>query len=293
MPESRSGPAQRRNGGALQRRLRPVRKLFRALERVAPPVVGPLAIELFRRSRRHPAPAREQGWLAAAEPLRLEVDGHRVAAWSWGGGPTVLLVHGWEGRAGQMGALALALARAGYRAVAFDAPGHGASQGRLSSLPQFAAAVSATADRLGPLRAVVGHSFGAAGTGWALHRGLPVERLVFVAAPWDLQRYVDFFGELVGLSERGLERMIARFGKRFDAPWPEARFATSVAADDRPLLVIHDRDDPEIPISAARQLAAAWPAARLLETSGLGHNRILREQAVVEEVVGFIGARPD
>ena len=66
-------------------------------------------------------------WLESAERQDLELEGKRLVAWSWGEGPTVLLVHGWEGRGSQMAAFAAPLAEAGFRAVAFDAPGAASS----------------------------------------------------------------------------------------------------------------------------------------------------------------------
>ena len=42
--------------------------------------------------------------------------------YSWGSGPTVLLVHGWEGRGSQLSAFAPALVKAGFRVVAVDMP---------------------------------------------------------------------------------------------------------------------------------------------------------------------------
>ncbi|MGZ5446135.1 MAG: alpha/beta hydrolase [Thermoanaerobaculia bacterium] len=48
-------------------------------------------------------------------------------AWSWGEGPAVLLVHGWGGHAAQFQSFVEPLVRAGFRAIAFDAPSHGSS----------------------------------------------------------------------------------------------------------------------------------------------------------------------
>src|SRR5687768_10404331 len=45
----------------------------------------------------------------------------------WGRGPVVYLLHGWGGRSSQWSSFVEPLARAGLTAVAFDAPGHGAS----------------------------------------------------------------------------------------------------------------------------------------------------------------------
>jgi hypothetical protein len=53
------------------------------------------------------------------------------------------------------------------------------------------------------------------------------------------------------------------------------------------MLVVHDRDDPEVPLAAGSAVAEAW-RARLDVTSGLGHRRILRDEAVVSAVVEFV-----
>ena len=53
-------------------------------------------------------------------------------------------------------------------------------------------------------------------------------------------------------------------------------------------LILHDAEDPVVPVSDGRAMAAAWHGARLLVTSGLGHNRILRHEASVEAVADFI-----
>jgi pimeloyl-ACP methyl ester carboxylesterase len=55
-----------------------------------------------------------------------------------------------------------------------------------------------------------------------------------------------------------------------------------------PLLIVHDRDDQETSWDAARALAGSWPDARLLTTTGLGHNRILADPAVVAAAVAFL-----
>jgi pimeloyl-ACP methyl ester carboxylesterase len=63
---------------------------------------------------------------------------------------------------------------------------------------------------------------------------------------------------------------------------------------DDALLVVHDRDDREVPIEHGRRLAATWPLAELRETDGLGHRRILRDPNVVATAVAFVreGVQP-
>jgi pimeloyl-ACP methyl ester carboxylesterase len=57
-----------------------------------------------------------------------------------------------------------------------------------------------------------------------------------------------------------------------------------------PLLLIHDRQDAETGWADSDAIARAWPGARLVTTTGLGHRRILRDPAVIAEVAGFLGS---
>ena len=103
-----------------------IRLFFAVLGRLSPALAGRLAAKLFARPRRHARPARERELIARGTRVVLPDGLHATA---WGAGPTVLLVHGWEGRGAQLGALVDPLVAAGYRAVALDGPAHGDSPG--------------------------------------------------------------------------------------------------------------------------------------------------------------------
>jgi hypothetical protein len=268
---------------------------LRGIERLAPPLAPAAAEVLFRIARRHQAPPRESRWLATARPLRVRFDGEELPAWSWGEGPAVVLAHGWEGRGGQMGALAEGIAASGMRAVAFDAPAHGGSRRRLGSLPQFAGAVAAVAAAVGGARGVVGHSFGAAAALWAVAQGMPAERLALVAPPWDLGTYIYGFGELLGARRETVERMMARLESRYAFDWRLARRPAEAASRRAPearVLVVHDEGDTETSWQEGARVAGSFAGGELLRTSGLGHRRVLRDAGVVERVVTFLAARP-
>jgi hypothetical protein len=58
---------------------------------------------------------------------------------------------------------------------------------------------------------------------------------------------------------------------------------------DLPWLLIHDEDDAVIEVSQAHALLAENPGAKPLFTKALGHNRPLRDDAVLDAVAGFLG----
>ena len=55
-----------------------------------------------------------------------------------------------------------------------------------------------------------------------------------------------------------------------------------------PALLFHDRQDRDVPIEHGIAIARAWPGARLVKTSGLGHRKVLTDPQVIEKTLGFI-----
>jgi len=260
---------------------------------VSSELAGAGAARLFLSTRRHPVPERERAQLQSARRWQLASDQGPLAAWTWGPeeGPTIALLHGWEGRASQLGAFVSPLVAAGYRVVGVDGPGHGDSPGRTSSLVALAKALRALGDHLGPFAGVIAHSAGSVSTIYAMKRGLSVERLVCVAPGVDLDGYAREFARLFGLSAAVSASMRRRIERSIGVSWEELD-PRQMPADRRvPLLVIHDRNDREAPFAGGVALAKAW-GARLIATERLGHTRILREEPVIAQAVEFLcGAR--
>ncbi len=269
-----------------------VRPLFGGFSRIAPGVASDLALRLFLTPPRHRAPMREIWWATEAEPFEIPFGAGKLAAWRWGWRrPTVILVHGWAGRGRQLGAFAEPLVEAGYSVVAFDAPGHGLSSGRSSSLPEMADAVAAMVRHCGGAAAIVAHSIGAAATTLALSRpGLPlaVERVAYVAPSVDMTGITARFGEMTGCSHDVVGRLRSGLEQRFGFRWRELQGLDAAPSMTRPLLVVHDRDDREVPWREGEALVGAWPGARFESTRGLGHRRILRDDSVVASVTRFV-----
>ena len=268
--------------------IRPLRLAFRAGGLVAPSLAARAAGALFRLAPRHRTSDFERQVLGAARFRFLETSSGKLATWRWGDGPAVLLVHGWGSRGARLGSFVEPIVVAGCSAVTFDAPGHGESGGRLSSLPQFLEALSAVAAAYGPVRAVVAHSMGGAAAALAMARGLRAERAVFLAPAAHPAAFSRRFAEMLAISpavrelmERGLER---KFGFR----WDEFDVPPRVASLAMPLLVFHDRDDTEVAWSDGDSIARAWPGGRLVTTEGLGHRRIVHDPEVVSQAISFL-----
>ena len=271
--------------------LHATRLAMRALERTAPGLGAALAERLFFTPPRTPLTTSVRDVLATGRPFRVCVDEGRVAAWAWGHGPAVALVHGWGGRGGRLAFAHVApLVASGFSVVAFDAPGHGDSDGTLSSMPQFARALTAVADAAGSLFGIVAHSMGGSASALAMANGLPVERAVFLAPAADPARYAQDFAKLLAVGPASLAGMRRRSEARLRLRWSDLDVTRLAAGLETPLLILHDQADPTVPWAEGAAIAAAWPGAEFVTTTGLGHRDIVRDPDVVVRTVAFLRA---
>jgi len=299
------------------------RALFGMLERLAPAIGARVAWNIWSIPTRPHAQAvarSREGGMGEVRTLRIELpdwSGRRptgrggkpkppqsveIAVELLGpqDGPLVYLLHGWGGWRGQFAPIGRRLAASGYRVVLIDAPNHGDSgPGALGSphglLPDFNLTLAAVVRELGPAYAIVGHSLGAACSALVLLDGVKAEKAAFIAPPIDPVAYTRILGEVVGYGERIRTRLVRIAERRIGIELATLALPAQLAdrADLPPALVVHDTHDPVVPVVTGRTLAATWPVADIIETTDLGHNKILREEAVIAAVVEFIDGDTD
>ena len=262
---------------------------MKMLGRSAPRVALPLAEHLFFRTFRFsPRPFEHDARRMAAD-VSVSIGERTLVGHSWGApGPTVLLVHGWNGRATQLAGLIAPLLLRGQRVVAFDLGGHGGSTGTHATAVSLAEDILAIDDAIGPFQGVVAHSFGSAATSLALVAGLRASRVAFVAPPLEAKDWLSRYCRMFGFDWAMQERLRARLERRVGVSFDDLSGRRMAPAMNTPLLVAHDADDREVPLRDGETLAALWPHARFHRTSGLGHMRILSDPTVARAIAQFI-----
>lgn len=261
---------------------------FRVLETIAPPLAIRLAVWKFCNPRRRPPRPEETRILAIADRIEFRLRGQRIVGHEWGSGPRILFHHGWSGSGAQMAPLADAVARAGFRVTVLDARAHGESSGNQATLPAMGHDLAEIGAQLGDIYALVGHSMGAMIAARAMGQGLAARRVVMVAAPAEIMPYARFFTRVFGLRDKTLQGMLARLGRKTGLSPAEARAEGLADGRTEPLLILHDRDDADVPMRHPETWVAVWPGAQLEVTEGLGHRRILRDPAAAQRVVEFM-----
>lgn len=271
-----------------------VRFAFRTMSKLSPALTARLAGRIWFTPPRPPLRKEARALLESGKREDVFVNHRRVVTWSWGDGPTVLLMHGWGGMAAQMGSFVEPLVRAGHRVITFDAPSHGFSGPsrigtRQSTLFDFADALVEVSRKAGDVTAVVAHSGGCTSTAWAIRKGWRVPAAVFIAPMGSPRAYQQVFQRAIGISDDVLRRFAENTERLLDFQWEDLEMTEVPRYAQTPrTLVVHDRHDPETPYREGAAVAAHWPNATLRTTEGLGHRKVLRDPAIIRSVVEFV-----
>ncbi len=252
------------------------------LSQVAPQACAALALRVMT------APRRRSVFVEQPDRQWRTPTGLRVHEWG-DQGPTVICLHGWESDGLQFASLATYLRARGWRVLAPDARAHGQSPGRRATMLDLFEALKETHALMAqePVR-VIGHSMGAAAVMLALRQGIDFSRTVLISGPTVFGEVFARYNSAVGLSARCyasiVQRMEGLLGCRMD------HLDMIANPPSGPALLIHDSQDKEIPLQASMTLASVWPEAQLWVTHGLGHRRLLNDEAVCARVAHYLGA---
>lgn len=271
--------------------LRLIPAVFPWVERLAPALANRFFRYLFFTPIGYPTPEKEQKAAAFADSFMLPVGAMNIQCYKWGNADkTILVVHGWAGRATQFRRFVKPLLAQGYQVIGFDGPAHGKSSGKSTNLNEFLQTIQEL-NRQYTIRAIIAHSFGGVASLYAIAEGLPVKTLVTIASPTIADEIVNTYLRAIGGSAKTgtafKEFILKKYGKPFEA-YSSLHFIKQVPADLN-LLLVYDEDDQEVAMKHPQELLKLFPQASLLKTTGLGHTRILRSNDVIREIVTFIG----
>jgi len=269
---------------------------LRVLSLIAPPIAVRIADKLFFTPMGLPRPASEMPYYDSAVHSSIKYDGKKVAIYSWGDGEeTIILVHGWASRGTRLGHFAKPLNKKGYRVISFDMPAHGDSEGKTANLFDGSEIISQIYEKFSPVRAIIGHSFGGMALSNAIHRhNLNVKRVIIIASPFTMNYLIESFRELINITTKVNDLMIAGIKRRFKESKNLNIFELSVDSFagelKMPFLVIHDEEDKDVPYSQGEGYANSLPNVKFVTTTGLGHRRILKDPDIINMLLDFITA---
>jgi predicted alpha/beta hydrolase family esterase len=273
--------------------LKIARGIYPWAERIVPFLAYRYFVQLFFTPFRYTVPDKEKEIAESAELFSFQIEGKKIQGYKWGQGPIVVLVHGWAGRATQFRKFIEYFSTHGFQVVGFDGPAHGKSEGKKTHLLEFENTLIKLFEIL-PKEpaAVITHSFGGAAVLYSITKGLPVKMLINIASPTIGDEIINTYLRAINGSEKSgnyfKKYMVRTFGKTFDE-FSSLHFIRHLPKPIE-LLLVYDEDDKEVDMRHADELIKIYPSARILRTRGLGHTRILKEDAVIETCFRFIAS---
>ena len=208
--------------------------------------------------------------------------------YTWKGNDTkVLLMHGWESNASRWEQLIGYLKKSGCTIIAVDAPAHGLSSGAEFNIPQYAEFVNVVVEKVKP-NYLVGHSLGGA-TAVFFQSHYPndyIEKIVVLGAPCDLTTILKNYAGMLSLNSNVFQLLEKHFFEHFRIKTHEFSgriFASKIKIKG---LIAHDVHDTVVSFKEGRKMAEAWPSAKFITTSGLGHS--MHGDALYDSIYHFL-----
>jgi len=254
-------------------------------------LVTQFAAKLFTSPIKHKIPKRELEMDSKSIQKLIEIPSinKKVVLYQYGkSSKKILLVHGWSGRGTQLFKIADELVKAGYSTISFDAPAHGKSPGKTTIMSEFVETILEIDKQFGPFEAAVGHSLGGMSLLNAVKKGFKINLLAIIGSGDVVQDILDDFVAKLELKPSISSKLREHFEKKYGQEMDSYSGYKSAMEIAIPVLVIHDKNDPEVAVTAGINIHNHLKNGTLYLTEGLGHRKILGNPIVIEKVVQFV-----
>ncbi len=264
---------------------------IRILSNIFPVVIANRAYRVLNNPQVRKLRPHEQDVLDTAETADVRFKSFKIKLYRWGDGKKpVLLVHGWEGQAGNYADMIPKLLERGLSVITFDGPSHGHSSVGETSPFEFSELVGIMIRQFRPAL-LVSHSFGSVATTYALYNNqdVPIEKYVLLTTPDRFLDRVNAVADAVGISDKSRNMLIQRIELETGLTITDFNVSSYVPhVNVKEALILHDVDDKVVPLTYSKQVKAVWPNAQLEEVQGTGHFRIMRDERVIDRIANFL-----
>ncbi len=249
------------------------------------------AAKLFTTPIKHKVPKRELAMDSTSKQQLIPIPAinKSIIVYEYGNSTKkVLLVHGWSGRGTQLFKIADALLKEGYTTISFDAPAHGKSPGNSTIMIEFIASIFELERQFGPFEIAIGHSLGGMAVLNAAKSGLEVQKIAVIGSGDIVQDILDNFISRLQLKPIISQKLRNYFETKYGEAMDNYSAYKAASALEIPILVIHDKNDLEVPVEAGMHIYQHVKNGDLMLTEGLGHRKILGDARVIQKVIEFI-----
>ena len=248
------------------------------------------AFDIFCTIRKGRVKPEQRDFLNHAKLTVEAVAGQQIQAYQWTGNkPTVLLIHGWESNTYRWRNLIKKLQEQDFSILAFDAPAHGYSTGKMLHVPLYAETLRHFLNKYMP-DFVVAHSIG----GMTIlydHFVFPessVQKIVTIGSPCDFEEFMHQYQSILKFNQRVWNAMNERLVRWLGYPFKDFSSARFVKSNTKKGLLFHDVEDKQVPHTSSEKVHQHWKDSQLVLTKGLGHS--MHQDGVNQQIIDFLNS---
>jgi pimeloyl-ACP methyl ester carboxylesterase len=267
---------------------------LRTIGLVSPRKAAEIAFEIFCTPYGGRAKTKEPPVFHQAEKLSFDLDGVSVRGFRWipehPNGKKILIAHGFRSYAYKFEKHVTLLKKEGFEVLAFDAPAHGSSDGKLINAYIYKNMILKIEALYGPLFGIMGHSLGGLAAALAFEELAEPEkrRLVLVAPATETNRAIAGFFEIIPVTDKvkqAFEELISEISGQPVSYYSVSRVVKKIQS---PIFWIHDQHDPICPFADVKPLLSVHlPGTRFMITEHLGHSKVYKDSGVCKAIVQF------
>lgn len=227
-----------------------------------------------------------------AESLSFMYQGLKIQGYRWHHpqDKKVLILHGFESSVVNFDKYISPLLKKGYEVLAFDAPAHGRSAGKIIHAVDYKNFIQHILQAYGPITNFITHSFGGLALSLTLEEVSHDEswRAVFIAPATESVRAMNNFFHVVKLDidvQQEFQHLVEETNGKPLSWYSVARASANIKAQ---VLFLQDKQDAQTPFADVEPIIQKnYPNFRFVISEGLGHRRIYKDAASIKTIMDF------
>ena len=225
-----------------------------------------------------------------AKETTVSYEGKKIKIWKLGEGPSILFVHGWNGRGVQFQYFFDEIIQRNMSVIFFDGPAHGASDGKQTNYLEMSRVLDVVlADPISQnVRGIVSHSIGSSISINHLSRSQRNVPLVLIAPALRLMELLYASFEMHSVPSKTYESLVQEVEAKFNLNLSTQNPIDLIKKLNNNMLILHDALDQITPIEPSLEIESQMSNVELQTTEGLGHSGILKNAEIIESVTGFL-----
>lgn len=274
----------------IKTRQRGTHVLLTAFWHLAPNATKNIVLNRFFKPISYALTPLERQFLENGTSFHIHVRDKDIRCWKWGRGPGILFVHGWNGRGVNFACFFKPFIDAGYSIITYDSPAHGESDGQVTNYFELSDTVRSFFDPSQGfnVQGIIAYSIGASAAINCISKDNLSVDAVLIAPALKLKEILFNSFNHHGVPEIVYQSLVAEMERYYGYDVHQDNPDVLVKTILTKMLIVHDKDDRTIPYTDSKILSEKTDNIFLHTTEGLGHKRILRDNAVVDVITSYI-----